>query len=381
MYISNSYSCKRSLLSWIGASSSSSIDQNYRRINCSSRQSNWSFLCLASSTIRKAIGMVKNQTRISIAKVIGNVPPYLEVLIVKATGHNNEPPEEKYTREILNLTSDSKSYVNACIHTLSIRLSKTHDWIVALKALMLIHRLLVDGVPTFSQEIKGTRILNMSDFHDEVHSNSWEHSGFVKTYAIYLNRKLELMEFDKKVNAFNNSLHFEDRYKDFNGDLNDPVRFRKIKTEKILERLHWLLRVLDRVLSCRPTGNAKSNRIVLIALYLVLKDSFRVYGDVCEMVGVLVDRFSQMEYDIGVKAFDQSVYASRKSDELVDFYKWCKDIGVAKSSEFPNVEKISDELLSGLETVLREKKNVSYNSEKSNNEREMLPNRDFNQFN
>lgn len=294
---------------------------------------------MGSSSFRKAIGVVKDQTSISIAKVSGNIARDVEVLIVKATGHNNEPPEEKYTREILNLTFYSTSYLNACICTISKRLSKTHDWIVALKVLMLIHRLLDDGEPGFGEEMihvnrNRTRVLNMSDFHDLVHSNSWEHSGFVKTYALYLTRKLEFMAFDQSI--ANNSSHFE----------------------KVLERLHYLLRVLDRVLSCRPTGDAKSSRIVIIALHLVLKESFRVYENVCEMIEVLLQGFSEMEYDIGVKAFDQFVYAAKMSDELVGFYNWCEDIGVARSSEFPNVQKITDEILGSLETFLSERKIV-----------------------
>ncbi|KAJ0745179.1 putative ANTH domain, ENTH domain-containing protein [Helianthus annuus] len=127
---------------------------------------------MSSSKIRKAVGVVKDQTSISIAKVSGNVAPDLEVLIVKATGHRTEPTEEKYIREILHLISQSRGYVSACVYNISKRLSKTHDWAVALTALMLVHRLLVDGDPVFSQEImfasrKGARVLNMSDFRVE----------------------------------------------------------------------------------------------------------------------------------------------------------------------------------------------------------------------
>ncbi|KAI3771686.1 hypothetical protein L6452_02853 [Arctium lappa] len=353
---------------------------------------------MASSTIRKAIGVVKDQTSISIAKVAGNVAPDLEVLIVKATGHDNEPAEEKYTGEILNLTSYSRSYVNACVYTLSKRLSKTHDWIVALKALMLIHRLLVDGEPAFGQEImyasrKGTRVLNMSDFHDEAHSNSWEHSAFVKTYALYLAQKLEFITFEQKLSGINDTSRFEDGYRINQvsrsyGDLKESFRqgdrkdievvsrVWEMKTEEVLERLHQLLGLLDRVLSCRPTGNAKNSRMVLIALHLVLKESFRVYADMFQALGVLLDRFSQLEYAIGVKAFDESVYAAKMSDELVGFYNWCKDLGVARSSEFPMVQKITDELLGGLERVIREKKNVekSKEIERLDNGSETLPN-------
>ncbi|XP_071701260.1 probable clathrin assembly protein At4g32285 [Rutidosis leptorrhynchoides] len=329
---------------------------------------------MASSTIRKAIGVVKDQTSISIAKVAGNVAPDLEVLIVKATGHDNEPAEEKYIREILNYTSCSRSYVSACVYTLFKRLSKTRDWVVALKALMLVHRLLVDGDFAICQEImgasrKGTRVLNMSEFHDEAHSNSWDHSGFVKSYALFLDQKLKLIAFEQNVSEVDDRCEFRSRsygdlYELKRIDIKDVKVVKQVKemsNEKVLERLNHLLSVLDRVLSCRPTGNAKNSRMVLIVLQIVLKESFGVYGDMCEALAVLFDRFSEFEYDFGVKAFDEYVYAAKMSDELVGFYTVCKDLGVARSYEFPKVKSISDELLGGLEKVLREKKNVSNN--------------------
>ncbi|PRQ33626.1 putative ANTH domain-containing protein [Rosa chinensis] len=70
----------------------------------------------------------------------------LEVAIVKATSHEDELAGEKYIREILQLTSYSQGYVHTCVSTVSKRLGKTRDWIVALKALMLVHRLVNDGI-------------------------------------------------------------------------------------------------------------------------------------------------------------------------------------------------------------------------------------------
>ncbi|KAL2500700.1 putative clathrin assembly protein [Forsythia ovata] len=346
---------------------------------------------MAASTIRKAIGAVKDQTSISIAKVAGNVAPDLEVLIVKATTHDNEPADEKYLREILNLTSYSRGYVNACVFVISKRLSKTHDWIVALKALMLVHRLLSDGDPIFGQEImyasrKGTRVLNMSDFRDEAHSNSWDHSGFVRSYARYLDQKLEFMVYEMKLNAGDDEKkRHQDEYGEFRdepgygmnrprsyGDLNGPRKernevtpVREMKPERILERLNQLLRLLDRLLACRPTGSAKNSRMVIVALYLLVKESFKHYIDICEVLGILLDRFLEMEYVECVKAFDAYVNAAKMIDELVVFYNWCKDTGVVRSSEFPEVQKITDKLLGTLEGFLREKANRPKIPEKS----------------
>ncbi|EXC21521.1 Putative clathrin assembly protein [Morus notabilis] len=104
---------------------------------------------MALMTIRKAIEAVKDQTSIGIVKVVSNMVLELEVAIVKATSHDNDPVSEKYILEILNLTSYSRGYVHACVAVVSKRLGKTRDWILALKALMLIHYLLNDYNPLF----------------------------------------------------------------------------------------------------------------------------------------------------------------------------------------------------------------------------------------
>lgn len=343
-------------------------------------------MAMAPSTIRKAIGAVKDQTSISIAKVAGTVAPDLEVLVVKATSHDEEPADEKYVREILYLMQHSKGYVNAFVFAISKRLSKTRDWIVALKALMLVHRMMVDGGPFIGEEImyasrRGTRVLNMSGFRDEAHSNSWDHSSFVRAYASYLDEKLEFMVYERKLSGVDGRKN-EDGYGfgEFRdepaygmngkstsyGDLNESVvreqrkekiPVREMKPERVLERLNELLRLLDRFLACKPTGMAKNSRTVLVALYPVVRESFRLYGDICEVLGVLLDRFLEMEYVDCVKAFDAYVNSAKMIDQLAAYYGWCKDIGVARSSEYPEVQKISDKLLGTLEGFVREKAN------------------------
>ncbi|KAH0649891.1 hypothetical protein KY284_029803 [Solanum tuberosum] len=328
-------------------------------------------------SIRKAIGAVKDQTSISLAKVTSNVAPDLEVLVVKATTHDNDPADEKYIREILHLTSNSRGYVSAFVFAVSKRLSKTHDWVVALKALVLVHRLLTDGDPVLGQEImyasrRGMRVLNMSGFRDEAHSNSWDHSGFVRTYAIYLDQKLEFSTYDRKLNdgdgygQYRSDGHGMDRRKRF---FNEPdesagreeksgvTPAREMKPEKVLERLNQLLQLLDRFLACRPTGAAKDSRMVLAALYSLVKESFKLYADICEVLHNLLDRFTEMEYADCVKTFDAYVSAAKMIDELVGTYNWCKDVGIARSSEFPEVQVITDKLLGTLEGFLRERAN------------------------
>ncbi|KAL3746566.1 hypothetical protein ACJRO7_015516 [Eucalyptus globulus] len=371
---------------------------------------------MSQSTIRKALGAVKDQTSIGLAKVASNLAPELEVAVVKATSHDDDPADEKYLRRILNLTSYSRGYVTACVSALTKRLSKTRDYIVALKSLTLIHRLLNDGDPIFQDEImyatrRGTRLLNLSDFRDEAHSSSWDHSAFVRTYGMYLDQRLELILFDRKCGGGSGpsrsvhgggNVHSEDRYggrDDFRsppprgsdydygdyrgdngnyggrtrrsrsyGDMSDAVvvrdgkeerrvvtPLREMKPERIFGRMGHLQRLLDRFLACRPTGLAKNSRLILVALYPVVKESFQLYADICEVLAVLLDKFFDMEYQDCAKAFDAYASAAKQIDELIAFYNWCKETGMARSSEYPEVQRITSKLLETLEEFVRDR--------------------------
>ncbi|PKU83497.1 putative clathrin assembly protein At2g25430 [Dendrobium catenatum] len=339
---------------------------------------------MSSSTIRKAIGAVKDHTSIGLAKVSSNVAPDLEVAILKATSHDDEPADEKHIREILNLSSYSRGYASACVSTVSRRLGKTRDWIVALKTLMLIHRLLNEDVPSFHHELlyatrRGTRLLNMSDFRDEVHSSSWDHSAFVRTYALFLDQRLEYIVGDNKQAGYGGdggggSFHSppeqqrsqpsyiggnHGRYSNLNfaptqsDERRSTTPLREMAPEKVLGRMNQLQKLFDQFLACRPIGLAKNNRMIIVALYPIVRESFKLYADIHETFAALLDLFFDMEYAFCVKSFDAFANAAKQIDELNAFYGWCKDAGVARSSEYPEVQRITDKFLKTLEEFMR----------------------------
>lgn len=246
---------------------------------------------MAPSKIKKAIGVVKDQTTISLAKVGSSTSlADLEVAIVKATRHNEHPAEDKYIREILSLTCYSRTYISACVNMISKRLNKTRNWTVAMKALILIQRLLYEGDPAYEPEIffatrRGTRILNMSDFRDHSNPNSWDFSSYVRTYALYMDERLEYRMQNRrgKKSTFegdeedeeNKGKEEKDKYKQKEKEREDkdkdkekerevkekdresimrstPVR--DTKTEVIFSKMQHLQLILERFLACRPTG-------------------------------------------------------------------------------------------------------------------------------
>lgn len=343
---------------------------------------------MAPSKLRKAMGTVKDQTSIGLAKVASTRAPDLDVAIVKATSHDEVPTDEKYVQEILQLTSYSRGYVNACVAGLSKRLGKTHNWVVALKAVGLIHRLLRDGDPSFEHEVlyatrHGVRLLNLSDFRDDSHSNAWDYSAFVRTYASYLDECLDCSVAEKKqINGrFNNSNrrmgynadgsgdYGSDGYNNHRSGYSDyevreqeetqvdngqPMAIRDMKTEMIFDKLYRWLRILEHFIACRPTGPAKSNRLVQTALYPIVRESFQLYGHICDGLAVILDRFFEMEYQDSAKAFEMYLRAAKKVGELASVYNLCKNMGVCRTAEYPEVQMISEQLLRTLEEFLSE---------------------------
>ncbi|KAJ4953853.1 hypothetical protein NE237_030685 [Protea cynaroides] len=55
--------------------------------------------------------------------------------------------------------------------------------------------------------------------------------------------------------------------------------------------------------------------------------------------------FSDMEEPDCVKSFEAYASALKQIDVLVDFYGWCKDTRIGRSSEYAEVQKITEKLL------------------------------------
>ncbi|KAJ6742478.1 CLATHRIN ASSEMBLY PROTEIN [Salix viminalis] len=313
---------------------------------------------MAPSKIRRALGAVKDQTSIGLAKVgSSNSLSDLDVAIVKATRHEEYPADERYIREILSLTSYSRAYISACVNTLSRRLNKTRNWTVALKTLILIQRLLAEGDPAYEQEIffatrRGTRLLNLSDFRDS-RSDSWDYSAFVRTFALYLDERLEFRMQGRRGKRSAFGMEEDEEEAGQASVRSTPVRDMKI--EHVFSRIQHLQQLLERFLACRPTGGARHNRVVIVTLYSTVKESIQLYYDITEIMGTLIDRFMELEIPDAVKVHEIFCRVSTQLDELDNFYSWCKTVGIARTSEYPDIEKITQKKLDLMEEFIQDK--------------------------
>ncbi|KAG9151845.1 hypothetical protein Leryth_002117 [Lithospermum erythrorhizon] len=328
---------------------------------------------MAPTMLRRAIAALKDQTIIGLAKL--NHPTTLlsdlEIAIVKATKHDEYPANEKHIDIILNLTCYSRPYVCTCVKTISRRLRKTRNWVVALKSLMLIHRLLQDGDASFENEFflairHGTRLLNMSDFMDKSCQDSWDCSIFVRKYALYLNNQLRHMMQAKKGKhgCFVSTSWGERKEKVKRGTIVvSAAPFQDMKIEHIFKRIHSLMQNLELFLSCRPTGSSKTNRLVKVALYSVIKESFILYYNITEIMDVLMKRFMELNIQESLMVYEILYRTSKQFDELHAFYNWSISIGIGRCSEYPEVVKIPQIKLDVMEAYIREKTMIELDPE------------------
>ncbi|CAL9177416.1 unnamed protein product [Musa hybrid cultivar] len=346
---------------------------------------------MAPSRIRKALGAVKDQTSIGLAKVSSSATlSDLDVAIVKATRHNELPAEEKHILEILCLMCYSRAYVGACVSSLSRRLGKTRSWTVALKTLILIHRLLVEGDPAYEREIFfatrcGSRMLNMSHFRDSSGSDAWDFSAFVRTFALYLDERLDYRMHGRRKRRSSRSNIYEEEVDEetaaateaASSKASTPVK--EMTTDHVFARTRHLQHMLERFLACRPTGAAKQNRVVHVALYPLVKESFQIYYDLSEIMNIFVDRFTDLEVPDCVSVHEIFSRHAKQLDELDLFYDWSKSAGICRCSEYPDVVRITPKKLEVIDEFIRDKATLAHAKRQPSPEPDPAPPQDESQ--
>lgn len=113
--------------------------------------------------------------------------------------------------------------------------------------------------------------------------------------------------------------------------------------------------IINMIIFWIGAGEAKNNRVVIVALYPIVKESFQIYYDITEIMGILVDRFMEQEVQDCVKIHEMFCRVGKQFDELDIFYAWSKSIGIARSSEYPELEKITRKKLEIMDEFIRDK--------------------------
>lgn len=72
-------------------------------------------------------------------------------------------------------------------------------------------------------------------------------------------------------------------------------------------------------------------------------------------MGVLTDRFNDLSVPHCVKVYGTFSRVAKQYDELDMFYDWSKSVAIARTSEYPDVEKISQKKLDDMDELIKQK--------------------------
>ncbi|KAL4303623.1 hypothetical protein GQ457_10G029980 [Hibiscus cannabinus] len=306
------------------------------------------------SSFRKALGAIKDTTTVSLAKVHSDYK-VLDIAIVKATSHYERPAKEKYIKAIFASVSATKPRADVayCIHSLARRLSRTHNWVVALKTLMVIHRALREVDPTFHEEVinygrSRRHMLNLSHFKDDSNLNkslcfilticrtAWDYSAWVRSYASFLEERLECFRILK-----------------YDIEMTGP-RTKDLDTAEVLEHLPALQQLLFRVLGCQPIGAAAHNLVIQLALSLVASESVNIYRALTDGSVNLVDKFFDMQRPDAVRALNIYRRCRHQADGLSEFYEVCKRLDIGRGDRYIKIEQPPASFLQAMEDYVSE---------------------------
>ncbi|KAK9063804.1 hypothetical protein SSX86_017676 [Deinandra increscens subsp. villosa] len=312
---------------------------------------------------QRAYTSIKETTFVSYAKIatVGGLCD-IDLIVVKATSPEDIPLRDRYVLQLLKIFSVSPQSYRTFATSFSRRFSKTKSWRVALKCLILLHRLL-RALPynsPFRTELLWTRSighlsLNPCPFHDASSSNSHDYTHFISSYSNLLNEALDCLTIDC-VDAYDHDLDVTNEYLDEANEEEEtliqrfPDKMKRIGEK--LEILPQLQSLIDRVIECKPKGAAARSFLIQNALKYIVRDSFFCYNNFRTEIVSVLDHLIQLPYRSCMTAFGVYKKAAVQAYHLSEFYDWCKSVGLCGIYEYPFVDRIPEIQIQALENFL-----------------------------
>ncbi|KAA0046396.1 putative clathrin assembly protein [Cucumis melo var. makuwa] len=307
---------------------------------------------------RRFLTAVKENCSVRYAKIV-TASGYSDVdlIVIKATAPNDSPLPEKYVQELLKIFAFSPPSYRSFSLSFSRRFRKSHCCGVRLKCLLLLHRLLQslpDNVE-FRLHLLRSRSNGSISLH-QCHSRPDEdYDSFIRSYARFLDE------------ALNSDLSYYRKTPDDSyvhksiGTV--PSRINEIN--RVIETTTQMQNIIDRVIDCKPVGRILQSFVVRLAMKNIIRESFYCYHSLCRDLDSIEDSLLQLPYRSSVAAIGIYKKAAIQANQLSVLYDWCKLMEVCSAYEFPDINRIPESRIQGIEATVRRMWEVTESSSSS----------------
>ena len=265
-------------------------------------------------------------------------PQDLDIAVTKATNHDVIVPKQKHVVTLYNAVArkDSpKDVIRYVLQRLSDRAQGSSEWLVVLKSLMVVHRLLREAEgDSFRQVLtdalfggrrggsrrdedddrmrgsdrgfssppmEGLALFSLSGWKDDSTPEAWEQSAWVKAYAAYLEERLQL---------FNDT-----RCDPQTEPTTSPSATRNWTAPQLLVGLPKLQALLRRLVDTMPKV-PRLHAVTAVAAIDCLREVRLLFRAVSEALLNLVDKFFDMKPHDATAALDMYRRSVRQVQDL-----------------------------------------------------------------
>ncbi|CAH8353825.1 unnamed protein product [Eruca vesicaria subsp. sativa] len=241
----------------------------------------------------------------------------LKTAVVKATNHDEFSIDPENALFIYRHVRTTPASLKPLISAISSRVTRTRSWVVALKGLMLMHGFFLSK--TTAAESIGRLPFDLSAFGREGKGrNSRGFNLFVRAYFAFLDRR---------------SILFHDgnrhRYDEESSVMIRLVIIRKMQV------------IIDSLVRIKPVGESVRIPVVNEAMENVINEILEVYGWICRRIAEVLpnvnSKSGKRQADMALKIVAKSM---TQGEELVKYFVFCRDLGVANAQEIPDFVRI-----------------------------------------